>query len=271
MKYKFLIQLFFLLLTSSYSVYGQYDRNLIETNETFVIGLGVPIFKIRDQGHSPLIYKGMSLSFYIGYSNYTPKSIFTSKLIFHSASCTPNYKPKAEGAGNKVSLSFIEVKNSLVNRIGNTTNYNDNIQFVGLSSSLLIDFRDYNLLANNTNGFYVGLTMGPAYRFSRVFDDLKYKANASIDMPLITFSLRPNYLGTLEFERFKLNKLAILKKFKIHTINKDFIINTDFNISKYFDRSYSTLGYNWMYHRNTVSKPLDMNYGGFYYNANFSR
>jgi hypothetical protein len=270
MKLKILILLAFLLIFND--IYSQ-ETPILEKNKTFVIGLGIPIFKVRDKGHSPLMYKGISTSIYLAFENYDIDKYVSHKLIFHFGDLTPKFKPKANNPTNKVALNFLEYKYTNTNRIGDLDiGPNITSQNIGYTLSVRSDVRIYNLLANNVVGFYSSLfSIGPAYRYVHLANDRSNKIVVQGDLNLLSVAMRPNYLGTIEFSGFKPSKFEILKKFKVAPFWKDFIISTDFNTQFKHRNSFSTLGYNWYYQHNTQSQPLDMNYGGFYYNANFSR
>ncbi len=246
---------------------------ILQENKTFIIGIGIPIFKVRDQGSSPLIYKGMVASIYFGYEDYDLDNYSAHKLILHTGSLHPSYRPKANNATNSTSLMYLEYKYTNTRRVGNINlNQNLNTHNVGLFFSVIADIRQYNLLANNVLGFYSSfLNIGPAYRFMSFGNDDKSRFVANADLNLFSLAIRPNYLGSVDFSGFKPSKFEVFKMLKFAPLWKDFIINTDFNYTITHRKSASTFGYNWHYQHNTMSQPLDLNYGGFYYNANFSR
>jgi hypothetical protein len=232
------------------------------------LGFAVPLVTVRDEAHSQLKYRGFTPAFRVGFENINGD--FVSKLTVSVAlgRTKPKTKPKPERMLSGMDVSNIQLNYSYYT-ILNTYNKKDWNQYLGGAATVTLDLRSYNLPSNNLLGYQINFSLNVGAIVQKQLDD-RNRTNYEVFTPLVSYSLRPTYLGMLPIKGSDMNPMTIFSNGKIVTVDKLFRLYNRFSVDQQI-KPYRAhrLFYSWDFHSNMVSKPLKSVMGGFGYEALF--
>jgi hypothetical protein len=249
--------------------YNAIAQDLSGNNNTyFFLGLGVPLVKVKDLAHSPLTYRGITPTLRVGYESNTTR--YLSRISFSASfgSAHPKSKPKAERTLSALMMTNVQINFAYYKRLGTFSTEGGN-SYLGGNFSFYFDMRDYNLPSNNLTGYMVNTSLNVGGFYHNKMSD-KWRFNYEAYTPLLTYSLRPNYIGMLPLKGEDFSPKKILSTGRFATFDKFFRFYNRFA----FDQQIKTyrsrrLSYFWDYHWNVLSKPIKTVAGGGGYESFF--
>lgn len=234
----------------------------------FFLGVGLPIMKIKDEGHSPLKYQGWIPTMRLGYEATSKNSVSRVAVSAALGVAKPQSIPNVQRNPSSTDVTNIQFSYVYYKRLGayDTEGWNT---YVGGALTFTFDIRNYALPSNNLVGYQTNasLNMG-AFAQNKLSGQWRFNYEAFT--PVISYTLRPNYLGMLPMKGTDFNAKNVFSNGKIVTMNKLFRfynrLSFDQQIKDYRQRR---LFYSWDYHSNTVSKNLKSVSGGLGYESLF--
>jgi hypothetical protein len=234
----------------------------------FFLGFGLPLVTVRDEAHSQLNYRGFGPTFRFGFENINGD--FVSRLTVSTVlgRTKPKTKPKPEQMLSGMDISNIQV-NYTYYTILNTYSKADWNRYLGGAATVTLDLRSYNLPSNNLLGYQINFSLNTGGFVQKQLTD-KNRFNYEVFTPLLSYSLRPTYLGMLPIKGSDMNPWTIFSNGKIVTVDKLFRLYNRFSFDQQI-KPYRAhrLFYSWDFHSNTITKPLKSVMGGFGYEALF--
>jgi hypothetical protein len=238
-------------------------------NQYFFLGLGLPITKVRDQGHSPLIYKGVNPTLRIGHERIGTDAVSRITVSFSSGQIKPNTRPKPEKQLSSADIGIIEVSYAYYRRANANYEPEGLNQYFGGGISFLFDGRNYNLPSNNLFGFQSNLSLNAGAFVQKKINN-SWRMNDELFTPLLTFALRPNYIGLMPLTTNDFSAKKILKTGKFVTVNKVFRLYNRLGFDQQInDHRARRLAYSWDGIVNNVSRPLRFVSAGLSYESLF--
>ena len=235
----------------------------------FFLGLSLPIAKVRDEGHSPLIYKGLNPTFRAGYERVGTDVVSRITFSFSSGEIKPKPRPHPEKSLSKAEINTIEVCYAYYRRLNGTYDAEGWNRYVGGAITFLFDGRNYNLPSNNLFGYQANLSLN-AGGFVQKKVAKNYRLNDELLTPLLTFAMRPSYIGLLPIMQNNLSAKRILKTGKVVTVNKLFRFYNRIGFDQQInDHRQRRLSYTWDALINSSSKPLRSVSAGLSYESLF--
>jgi hypothetical protein len=235
----------------------------------FFLGLGLPIIKVRDEGHSPLIYNGLNTTFRIGYERLGTDVVSRFAVSFSVGEIKPKTRPEPAKQLSKAEISTVEISYAYYRRIGNAYLEDDVNRYFGGALSFLFDGRSYNLPSNNLFGYQGNFSLNAGGFFMKKMNNT-IRMNDEIFTPLLTFAMRPNYIGLMPVTTTDFSPKNILKTGKFVTVNKVFRLYNRFSFDEQSnDHRRRRLAYSWDGQVNNVSRPLRAVSAGLTYESLF--
>jgi hypothetical protein len=235
----------------------------------FFLGLGLPLAKVRDQGHSPLIYKGLNPTLRIGYERVGIDAVSRIAFSFSSGQIKPNTRPKPEKLLSSADIGTIEVSYAYYRRNNKTYDTEGLNRYYGGAFTFMFDGRSYNLPSNNLFGFQANMSLNAGAFVQKKIND-SWRLSDELFTPLLTFALRPNYIGLMPMATNDFSAKKILKTGKIVTINKVFRLYNRLGFNQQInDHRQRRLSYSWDGIVNNVSQPLGSVSAGLSYESLF--
>ncbi len=234
----------------------------------FFLGIGFPLTKVRDQAHSPLKYQGWTPTFRIGHEEITENHVSRISVSGSFGSATPKSRPKPKQNLSNLDISNIHVNYAYYHRRGayDTEGWNN---YLGGAITFTFDVRNYSLPSNNLMGYQTNLSLNVGTFVQKKLSDT-WRFNYEAFTPIISYSLRPTYLGMLPMKNSDFNAKNVFSNGKVVTVNKLFRFYNRFSFDQQInDHRQRRLFYSWDYHNNTVSKPLQSISGGVGYESLF--
>lgn len=233
----------------------------------FTMGISVPIVKVRDLGHSPLIYKGVGTTFIMRVEQMTDKTVSRFSINATMGSAKPKKTKKSQTLLSKMSFSVIEFNYAHYQR----SDYFDNDWkgYLGGNTSLTLDLRNYELPSNNLFGYHINFALNASSFFIKPLErQRRFEYEAM--MPLVSWGYRPNYIGMVPFTGSSLNAKKFLRTGVLTTVNKNFRFYNAFGILEQTkDYRQNRLYYSWDFKHNRQSQKLTSVQGGLGYETNF--
>ncbi len=235
----------------------------------FFLGLGLPIAKVRDQGHSSLIYKGVSPTVHIGYERVGTDVVSRIAFSFATGQIKPNTRPKPEKHLSSAEIGTFEVSYAYYRRSGTAYDSEGLNRYYGGSISFLFDGRNYNLPSNNLFGFQANLSLNAGAFVQKKINKF-WRMNDELFTPLVTYALRPNYIGLMPMSTSEFSAKKILKTGKLVTVNKVFRLYNRIGFDQQInDHRQRRLAYTWDGTVNNESRPLRSVTAGLSYESLF--
>ncbi len=234
----------------------------------FFLGVGLPIVKIRDEGYSPLKYQGWTPTLRLGYERISKISVSRIAVSASIGAAKPQSSPKVQQNLSSADVTNIQFSYAYYRRSGayNTEGWNS---YLGGALTLTFDVRNYNLPSNNLVGYQTNASLNlGAFAQNKLSDTWRF--NYEVFTPIISYALRPNYLGMLPMKGTDFNAKNVFSNGKVVTVNKLFRfynrLSFDQQIKDYRQRR---IHYTWDYHSNTISKNLKSVSAGMGYESLF--
>jgi hypothetical protein len=146
-------------------------------------------------------------------------------------------------------------------------------KFVGATFQFDFGFNDYNLPSNNLFGYYGVTSFNISGIFQKPFEQdttksFKYEAS----LPLISYAIRPNYIGMMPLIDGTYDLIKIIQQGKFATVHKlfHFYNRLEFQTQNKFYIA-NRFHYEWEFRNNTIQQPFRAVIGGFGYENLFKR
>jgi hypothetical protein len=243
-------------------------------NKYFFIGLSLPITKVRDQAHSPQIYRGLTPTLSIGHDRVGQDVVtrFAFSYTFTPfGGIAPKTRPKPERQLSSAEVSLMHFSAGLYKRVGKGYDTEGWNSYVGGSLSFTFDGRMYNLPSNNLFGYQVNTSLN-AGGFVQKKLDKTWRFNYEATTPLLSYALRPNHIGMppMTTGDFSGSVKRMFSSGKVVTVNKLFRFYNRFSFEQQInDHRKRRYAYTWEACMNRVSQPLNSVMGGLGYESLF--
>lgn len=235
----------------------------------FFLGLGLPIVKVRDVGHSALIYKGLNPSLRIGYERIGTDVVSRITFSFSSGQIKPKTRPKPDKQLSSAETGTFEVSYAYYRRVGDAYDAEGLNRYFGGAVTLLFDGRNYNLPSNNLFGYQANLSLNAGGYVQKKINNA-WRFNDELFTPLLTFAMRPNYIGLMPMTSNDFSAKKVMKTGKLVTVNKVFRLYNRFGFDQQInDHRQRQVAYTWDAHINNVSRPLRSVSAGLSYESLF--
>ncbi len=220
----------------------------------FFIGLGLPFYKIRDQAHSPLIYRGTQIQLRVGMEDVNREYVARAALVYSIGLIKPGGKPKPKNTLSVAESQKVQFILGFYKNVGTGIDRAPHY-YLGGAITAYVDVRSYNLPSNNLIGLDVNGALNAGGFFRNNLNN-KWKANYEFFTPLLTYGIRPNYIGApLQRENFKL--ASTTKWAQWSTFNKSFRWYNRFDVEQQSnDYRRLQLSYIWDFHYNELAATL---------------
>jgi hypothetical protein len=231
------------------------------------LGFNIPLVKVRDLAHSPLLYKGFTPALRLGFERLNEKYVSRISVSASFGQARPKMQQKKERH-----LSVVEVSNVQLNFAHyaildkyDTEGWN---RYVGGALTFTFDTRNYNLPSNNLFGYQANVSLNGG-GFVRKKISNTWQFNYEAFTPVLSYALRPNYLGMLPLKGGDFSPKNVFTNGKIVTFNKLFRFYNRFAFDNQFkDYRARRMAYYWDFHANYVApKPLHSVESGFGFEA----
>ena len=263
-----------LIYTTIFSVFlttflGAQDLLTPRGSSYFFLGFSLPLVKVRDEGHSTLLYRGLNPTFRLGYERVGTDVVSRISVSFSSGDIKPKTRPQPDKTLSKAEISTIEISYAYYQRLGNAYDTEGVNRYVGGALSFLFDGRSYNLPSNNLFGYQANLSLNAGGFFMKKINNT-VRANDEILTPLLTFSMRPNYIGLMPLTTGDFSVKKVLQTGKFVTVNKVFRLYNRLGFDQQInDHRQRRLSYTWDGMMNNVSRPLRSVSAGLTYESLF--
>jgi hypothetical protein len=234
----------------------------------FFLGLGVPLVTVRDEAHSPLKYSGFAPTLRVGFENINGDFVSRISVAASFGLAKPKTSPKPSQTLSGMEISTFQV-NYTYYAIINAYKKEEWNRYLGGAATLTFDLRSYNLPSNNLLGYQVNFSLNAGGFLQKQLND-KGRFNYEVFTPIISYSLRPNYLGMLPTKGSDVNPQNVFLNGKTVTVDKLFRLYNRFSYEQQI-KPYRAhrLFYSWDFHNNTISKPIKSVMGGLGYESLF--
>jgi hypothetical protein len=258
---------------------ASFGQNTALLGKYFHVGMVIPMVHIRDKGHSPLIYSGNGLKFQLGFEYHRLNTVARSQFSYTYSPMRPSSKPIARpmlsnSEYNRIQLSYGYYmkwqKDAPLLDINSPFTAKN---WFGAMLNVDFTFNDYNLPSNNLFGYYGVASLLASSRFQQAFQKDSTKSfNYEATIPVLSYSVRPNYIGMMPLEDGTFNFKSILKQGKWSTLNQLFHFYNRFELqtqNKFYIAN--RFKYEWEFRNNTNQEAFRSITGGFGYETLFKR
>ncbi len=238
-------------------------------NTYFFLGLGVPLVKVRDEGHSSLMYRGLNSAFRIGYERIGQDVVSRITLSFSIGQIKPQTRPKPDKQLSSAETNTFEVSYAYYRRVNSVYDANGWNRYFGGALTLLFDGRSYNLPSNNLFGYQANMSINVGgYIHTKITE--KIRLNDELFTPLLTFAMRPSFIGLMPMTSNDFSAKKVMKTGRIVTVNKVFRLYNRLGFDHQVnDHRQRRLSYTWDAGVNHVSRPLHSVSAGLGYESLF--
>ena len=194
----YLSVLLYLLLASSLS--AQERQPLVTGEGTFLtIGLGFPIYTVRDKINSPLAYRGRGINIRLEVEQVKRNWLSQVRLAFTTGRLRAKVRPKRD-INKPASLNDLRLGFGWYRNLGEVRPTSESAQYAGLSFMLNMDDRNYPLPTNNTGGQHYRISARAGALDRRgLGNGTRWALTSQVDVPLLTKLYRPTYIGLAPF------------------------------------------------------------------------
>jgi hypothetical protein len=199
--------------------------------------VGILYREFRDEGFSPLLYRGPSFQVAKYNERWRAKSITKFEMVIGGGFIQPNKnvvdsRTKASSLNMEINYHYMVPVKKLFKGKGNW--------YLGGILTNTFDGRLYLFLPNNSFGYAFSNAINPATHFSYNFkmgqSERKFQAGFKLNFALLAQVVRPNFIGMEPYQTYNGATIKPLAVFthgnKIALPNHFFRINTEI----YFDR-----------------------------------
>lgn len=235
----------------------------------FFLGLGLPIVKVRDEGHSSLMYRGLNSTLRVGYERVGRDVVSRIALSFATGQIKPKTRPKPEKQLSSAETNTFEVSYAYYRRINTVYDVEGWNRYFGGAITLLFDGRTYNLPSNNLFGYQANLSLNAGGFVQKKIDN-SWRLNNELLTPLLTFAMRPSFIGLMPMKSNDFSAKKVMQTGKIVTVNKVFRLYNRLGFDQQInDHRARRLSYTWDGILNNVSRPLRSVSAGLGYESLF--
>ncbi len=237
-------------------------------NRYFFIGIKLPILAVRDECHSPLIYRGLEPTLRAGFITRRTNEYneFTIELGF--GDLAPRVKPVTNKVISNASSSHFAIRSRHA-YILDTYKSGAANTYLGVDVSYVFGARQYNLPSNNLYGYNSSFAISAFGIFqNNLKDNWQFSYDAHI--PLISVVHRPDYMGLPNFSDSKNFLGRVFGTSSLVTLNKKIELNHRLTFTNSVnDHHQRALSYEGQFLAQFVSKPLHSTSGGLGYTEMF--
>lgn len=245
MKSKIIIVFIYLLIIHSIS-FAQKTRYL-------PFGLGASYQSVQDLGMSPLIYRGAAFNLTFGYFEEKENYIDRNLVLLHVGGMMNKQQESFSSTLLRGDYSYTHVRKA-------TTFFDDQIDyFLGGQIIVSANSRINGRLTNIGFGYdfsqSIGVSNWARYKFQLFERDFTIDANVNI--PVLTFMMRPNYTSIGDFTNPDANEAKeLFRRGKLVSLGKFIRFSNLFHLSYHLKNGNAfMLTYNWDYYSyNQVNK-----------------
>lgn len=234
----------------------------------FFLGIGLPIVHLKDEGHSPMKYQGWMPTLRLGYEQVGQDYVSRVAASASIGSARPKSNPKPQRSLSITEVNNIQFSYAFYKRSGafDTEGWN---HYWGGALTFTFDIRNYNLPSNNLVGYQTNVSLNAGTFIQNKISNT-WRFNYEAFTPIISYALRPSYLGMFPMTGSEFKVKSAFSNGKIVTVNNLRRFYNRFSFDQQVkDYRQRRLNYTWDYHSNTVSKPLKSVSGGFGYESLF--
>lgn len=239
----------------------------------FFLGINITKVNVRDEAHSPQLYSGWSPVLRIGYERIGQATVSRFAVSYAMGTLTPHARPKPKKQLSSADLTGIQFHYAYYRRVNgfDTEGWN---RYVGGSICINADIRQYSLPANNLLGYQFNTSLNGGVFIHKKLGNEAWRFNYEAFIPVISYGIRPNYIGMPPMSSSGGNGGNSVKKGlkqgKIVTFNKLFRFYNRFSFDQQInDHRERRIAYYWDYHVNHISKPLNSITSGLTYESLF--
>lgn len=260
------ILIFLSIMILAFSSNGQDPK--LPRSVYFFLGIGLPIMKVRDQGHSPLKYQGFLPTLRIGYEQINESYVSRVVVSASFGMTSPKNKPRPQQTISNAEVNQLQINYSYYKHISQYSPNGWNT-YLGGVFTITMDLRNYNLPSNNLLGYQINASLNPGSFIQKNLDD-KWRFNYEAFTPVLSYALRPSYMGMIPMKDGDFNAKSVLSNGKIVTVNKLFRFYNRFSFDQTInDHRQRRINYAWDFHSNRLSKPLKSIISGVGYESLF--
>ncbi len=257
-----------ILLFLGLAVKSSAQETFNDGNRYFFIGVKLPILAVRDEGHSPLIYRGLESTLRFGF--VTRRTTEYGEIAFELGfgEISPRVKPVTNKIMSNASSSHFTFVTRHAYLLNNYSAGSANT-YLGFDVRYSFNARQYTLPSNNLFGYTSSFAISAFGMFQNNIST-NYLFNYDAHVPLLSLEHRPDYMGLPNFSESKSIVGRIFGSGKIVTFDKKLELNHRFTITNSVnDHHQRALSYEGQYLQNFVSRPLHSTSGGFAYTELF--
>ena len=218
MRYFFIIILF-----SFFTFPSSAQETFNDGNRYFFIGIKMPIRAVRDECHSPLIYRGLEPTLHAGFITRRPNEY--SEIVFELG--FGDLSPRVKPVTNKIMSSASSLHLACRYRhayILNNYNAGSENKYLGFDATYTFNSRLYNLPSNNLFGYNSSFAISGFGLFQNNISN-NWLATYDAHIPLISLIHRPDYMGLPDLSESKSIFGRIFGSGKVVTLNKKLELN----------------------------------------------
>jgi hypothetical protein len=238
----------------------------------FMLGIAVPIGRVRDVAHSPLPYSGEGLEVRVGYERLSPQLVSRFTVSYLMGDLAPRTKPRPKRILSALDWQNIQVTYSYFQRINGANAAADALAaYVGGAINFTADLRQYTLPSNNVFGyqfnttFNVGTHLRQSIGNATVKDrsDLQWHWNDEATLALFAHTIRPTYIGMPPIADGRFSPKTIIKNATYGTLNRVFRFTNRAEIEQSPNDYHSRrLNYTWQIIQNRAAEKVTAVQGG---------
>jgi hypothetical protein len=256
-----------------------FGQNPNALGKYFHLGIAIPVVHIRDKGHSPLTYSGKGLKIQLGFEYHRENSMARTQFSYTYGSVSPKSKPQPRKMMSNAEYNRIQFSYGYYRKLPNNTLPSDanlflnSSRLVGATFNFDFGFNDYNLPSNNLFGYYGTTSLNISGLFQKYLDQDSTKSSKyEATMPLVSYAIRPNYIGMMPLIDGTFDLIKIIQQGKFATVNKlfHFYNRLEFQSQNKFYIA-NRFNYEWEFRNNTIQEPFRAIIGGFGYETLFKR
>jgi hypothetical protein len=248
-----------------------FGQNPTQLGKYFHLGIAIPILHLYDKGHSPLTYSGRGVKLQFGFEYHRENYMARTQFSYTYSPVSPSSKPRPRVMMSNADYNRIQFSYGYYRKLKNNISPSDAISNLNtsnwLGATFNIDFssNDYNLPSNNLFGYYGTTSLNLSGRFQTpIGQDSTKSFNYEATMPLISYAIRPNYIGMMPLIDGTFDFVKIAKQGAFATLNQLFQSQDKFYIANRFN-------YEWEFRNNTTQQLFRSVIGAFGYETLFKR
>ena len=205
----------------------------------------------------------------MGYERIGTDVVSRICFSFSSGQIKPNTRPKPEKQLSSAEIGTVEVSYAYYRRANKVYDAAGLNHYFGGAITFLFDGRNYNLPSNNLFGFQGNLSLNAGGFVQKKINN-SWRMNDELYTPLLTFALRPNYIGLMPLTTNDFSPKKILKTGKLVTVNKVFQLYNRLGFDQQInDHRARKITYSWDAIVNNVSRSLRSVTAGLSYESLF--